>query len=267
MIRVGPWTFYLGLCKEGRFPRLEDVIPADQSAQTTLELNGADAEFLLANLHRLPGGAEEQGITLELGDTVAIRAKSIDTPAPVELVLCNSHKAGADMIARVDRRYLARAAAMGFGRIYSFGAAEPMFARDDHRLYLWMPLGGEGAVAASEDCLRIESPPETPSVSQHPYPTRSPSAQMSTKKTIEPPAAAPVSETPCPSQSEPIRRTRRAINSPKAGAVEQALALRDQLRAALVSTKGLIQALKAEKRGQKSLKLALESLKSLQAVA
>ena len=47
----------------------------------------------------------------------------------------------------------------------------------------------------------------------------------------------------------------------------QALAVREQLRGALTGTNELIQALKAERRSQRSLKLALDSLKQLQAVA
>ncbi len=265
VIRVGPWTFYLGLHKEGRFPCVEHVIPDFQSARTTLELNGADAEFLRANLQRLPGGPEDSSITLDLGSTIAIRAKSIDTPAPTELVLSNSHRSGADLVVHLDRHYLTRALAMGFGRIYCIGSAEPMLARDDFRQYLLMPLGGEGAIAASEDCLRIESPREARPVPLHSISTSQFSAPMSINKTAEPPAAAP--EPDASSPLRPTRRTRRAAGNTKASPLEQALALREQLRVALDTNKGLIQILKAEKRGQKSLQLALASLKQLQAVA
>ncbi len=63
------------------------------------------------------------------------------------------------------------------------------------------------------------------------------------------------------------RRKRTSSNGKTPGSLEQAIALRDQLRAALNSSKELIRTIKAEKRGQKSLKLALASLKELQAVA
>lgn len=49
--------------------------------------------------------------------------------------------------------------------------------------------------------------------------------------------------------------------------LEQATTLRDQLRTTLTSAKELIRTLKAEKRNQKSLQLALASLKQLQAAA
>jgi hypothetical protein len=144
VIRVGPWKFYLGLNKEGRFPRIEHVIPDFQSAQTTLELNGADAEFFVANVQRLPGGREDPSITLDLDDTIAIRAKTCDTPAPTELVLHGNRKSGANGFVCIDRHYLVRAAAMGFRCIHSFGAAQPMLAGDKSWQYLWMPLVGDG---------------------------------------------------------------------------------------------------------------------------
>lgn len=76
-------------------------------------------------------------------------------------------------------------------------------------------------------------------------------------------AAAP------PSATEPvIRRRKRTASGGKATtSLEQAISLRDQLRNALGSSKELIRTIKTEKRGQKSLKLALASLKQLQAVA
>ncbi len=62
-------------------------------------------------------------------------------------------------------------------------------------------------------------------------------------------------------------RRRKRIGSKPSSSLDQAVALREQLRTALGSSKELIRCLKAEKRGQKSLKLALASLKQLQAVA
>jgi hypothetical protein len=63
---------------------------------------------------------------------------------------------------------------------------------------------------------------------------------------------------------QPVRRRRKTTN---AGVLEQAVQVRDQLRTTLSATKELIRTLKAERRGHKTLKLALDSLKQLQAVA
>ena len=64
--------------------------------------------------------------------------------------------------------------------------------------------------------------------------------------------------------AKPIRRQSRSPNKP-AGAMEQATVLREQLRTLLTASKELIRTLKIETRSRKSLKLALDSLKQLQA--
>ena len=64
-----------------------------------------------------------------------------------------------------------------------------------------------------------------------------------------------------------VRRRKRQVPGKATSALEQAIFLRDQLREVLASSKELIASLKTEKRNQKSLKLALDSLKQLQNVA
>jgi CRISPR/Cas system-associated exonuclease Cas4 (RecB family) len=52
-VRTGPWTFYVPIDTEGRFPRVDDVIPRVANTQATVELHPADAAFLVENLPRL----------------------------------------------------------------------------------------------------------------------------------------------------------------------------------------------------------------------
>jgi hypothetical protein len=268
VVRAGLWTFALPLQKDGRFPRIEEVIPRHQSAATTLELHPADAQFLLENVRRLPGSAEDPALTLDLGETIAVRAQSSDTPRPTEMVVSNSRRTGDDVTICSDRRYLARAAAMGFRSLHFFGPDAAVLARDEQRQYLWMPIGQQRCVRP-DDCLRIESPPAQPAsttrprpIPQRPIPPTT--IPMATNQTADTPAAEP--ETRSPTQAAPAPRRRRVSKS-SGSALDQAIALRDQLRVAQTSTKELIRALKAEKRSQKSLNLALDSLKQLQAVA
>ena len=86
---------------------------------------------------------------------------------------------------------------------------------------------------------------------------------MSTNSTVTIPASAP--ETKPAVQPQAVRRRRTSKTS--GSVLDQAVGLRDQLRTTLTSTKELIRALKVEKRSQKSLKLAWDSLKQLQAAA
>lgn len=260
-VRVGPWTFALWIHKEGHFPKVEHVIPATGSAQTTLELAPADAEFFLDNLNRLPSTPADHAVTLDLTSTIAVRAKTDEVERPTELVLSNSRRTGDDMRISIDRRFLARTAAMKLPQVYLYGAKGALLAQDCSQQYLWMPLGPDNVVQPSTDCLRIESPQGAPPAARvRPVPPAT--VPMNTSPTVPAPATAP--ETNNTSQPQPPRR-RRA--SKTASALDQALAVREQLRGALTGTKELIQTLKTEKRSQRSLKLALDSLKQLQAVA
>jgi len=62
-------------------------------------------------------------------------------------------------------------------------------------------------------------------------------------------------------------RRRRRRTAGAASVLDQAVIVRDQLRVSLTSVKDLIRVLKVERRSQKSLKLALDSLKQLQQAA
>jgi hypothetical protein len=260
-VRVGPWTFAIWIHKEGRFPQFEHILPAIPGAQTTLELAPVDAEFYLESRSRLPSTPDNHAVTLDLGGTIAVRAQTYEVERPTELILTNSRRIGDDVRVAIDRRFLARAATMQLTHVYLYGTQGALLAQDASRQYLWMPLNPAGAVKPTEDCLRIESPPGVPPAAcVHPVPPAT--VPMSTSPNIPIPAATP--ETNNTSQPQPPRRKRA---SKAASALEQALAVREQLRGALTGTNELIQALKTEKRSQRSLKLALDSLKQLQAVA
>ena len=77
----------------------------------------------------------------------------------------------------------------------------------------------------------------------------------------------PVTQPDATEGEQVVRRRKRQVPGKATSALEQASSLRDQLRNALTSSKELIRSLKTEKRSQKSLKLALDSLKQLQNVA
>ena len=95
----------------------------------------------------------------------------------------------------------------------------------------------------------------TPSISQPQPPAPSqPGTQLATQQDATP-------------GEQVVRRHKPLANGKATGSLEQASSLRDQLWEALASSKELIRSLKTEKRSQKSLKLALDSLKQLQNVA
>jgi hypothetical protein len=271
--QIGPWTYWIDTEREGRFPDVDSIIPSTNHCKSTLRLSLADARFMVDNLHRLPNGDSHREITLDLNGSVVLRAASTTTPRPAEMILRNSSKQGDDIRICSDRQFLARAAAMGFNEIHLPDSESPAVARDATRTYLWMLLSPKDAIKPTDDCLRIESPldygrrTELPPVPPRTNPVNRIANQPGPTGSSPPAAAttpAPTTTNTAPAQ----RRRRRSANGTKAAtSLEQAVALRDQLRDALGSSKELIRALKTEKRGQKSLKLALASLKQLQTVA
>jgi len=253
VLQAGAWTVWLPLQTEGRFPRTEDILPPLESATTRIELSAADAAFLAENAARLPIVEPNHDVTLDLNGSVIVRGKSASTPLPTELVLRNSTKNGADLRLASDRRFLVRAAKLGLRQFYLRAADQSILAQDETRRYVWMPLAANGCIAPTADALRIESP----------VPTRfgtspSPLPQTNMSTTTTPTSAA--ATTPI----KPVRRQPRSTGKP-AGAIEQATVVREQLRSLLTASKELIRTLKIESRSRKSLKLALDSLKQLQA--
>jgi len=74
--RVGDWRVMLALQKEGRFPRLDDVIPAVNFETSRLTLSPEDAKFLEETLPRLPcDNVQNHPITLDLNGEVLVRSR------------------------------------------------------------------------------------------------------------------------------------------------------------------------------------------------
>jgi hypothetical protein len=156
--QIGHWTYWIDTEREGRFPDVDSIIPSTNHCKATLQLSLADARFLVDNLHRLPNGDSHRELTLDLNGSVILRAASISTPRPAEMILRNSTKQGNDIRICTDRQFLARAAAMGFSEVHLPDSESPAVARDSSRTYLWMLLSPKDAIKPTDDCLRIESP-------------------------------------------------------------------------------------------------------------
>ncbi len=270
--QIGPWLFWTDTEREGRFPDVNSIIPATNHCKSTLQLSLADARFLTDNLHRLPNGTTHREVTLDLNGSVVLRAASTSTPRPAEMILRNSIKQGDDLRICTDRQFLARAAQMGFTEIHLPDSESPAVAQDATRTYVWMLLSPRDAIKPTDDCLRIESPLDYGNRTSIPRtPPRTTPVNRIGNQSVPTTCSPPSSATPAATQAgpEPVirRRKRSSSNSKATTSLEQAISLRDQLRDALGNTKELIRTLKTEKRGQKSLKVALASIKQLQAVA
>jgi hypothetical protein len=161
VVEAGPWSVHLKVNADGRFPDVQRVIPRDPD-RTRLQLDEADAEFLMDALPGLPGADDEaQPLTLDLGKEVMVRARSEGQP-PTEVLLARSEVKGAPLRLCVNRKLLFRALRLGF-RIFGLqDAARPIVAHDGERLFVTVPLDAKAALAAAPDKVRICSGPTDP---------------------------------------------------------------------------------------------------------
>jgi hypothetical protein len=242
-IRAGSWTVHLRIEREARFPAIEDQIPNDRSTATTLVLSDSDAEFLGTAMKRLPGAKEYNSpVTADLNGAVILRAKSAEQSTPTDLVLSNSERDGEEIRFSTNRKFLARAARLGFRNIHIRSAEAPAFCTDGRRSYVWALLGKDGALQPDARATRIESPVTT-------------TTRKSNRRTAIPMTTS--RQTTTPIADEPER-------SPNI--LTQAEALRDSLSQALADTRQLIATIKRRRKQNRLVESTLRSLKQLESV-
>ena len=148
-VRSGPWTIFLPIDKEGRFPKVENVIPKMTANCTRLRLDESDAAFLAKTLSRLPGHDNDcSPITLDLNGHVAVRARAEDQDRATMAVLSRSTTTGQALRYAANRNYVARALALGFTEVQFSNADSPALCQDDRRKYIFIGLGKKAALGA-----------------------------------------------------------------------------------------------------------------------
>jgi hypothetical protein len=125
-LQVGPWTFVLAINAASRYPQVDRVIPPEVGVKARLQLHPADAALLLQALPKMPGRETDHApVTLELGLTVAVRARADDGPVS-ELPLRRSVASGRPVRLGTDRTYLRPAGLLPGGRpAVRLGPAQP----------------------------------------------------------------------------------------------------------------------------------------------
>ncbi len=252
-LAIGPWSIHLMINREGRFPRVDDVLPASLSAASCLRLHPADARFLLDTIGRLPGDEIlNHPVTLDLNGQVILRTRSEGEPRPTEVILTNSRLEGDPLRLHSNREYFGRAARLGFTEFSIFGNAKPVLAQDANRRYVWVGLDAEGAVPPADDAVRIESPLAADHSPTCHNPIKEPDVIQSTPTVSDATTA----------RTKPQQRQRAAATK---SPVEQAIALRDALQTAARQANELARTLKRHKRQSRLVETTLASLKQLQA--
>jgi hypothetical protein len=249
VIRAGAWTVWLTINKVGRFPNVDMVIPRSQGDATRMILSDDDARFLASSLPRLPSEPGYEAVTVHLNGAVVVRAKGEEGPL-TELVLNGSRVEGKEVLIKTDRVFLRRAAQLGIRNLRYVNDATPIVGETADRLYVWVPLPAKDALRPTADCVRIESNGSTP--------TPAPSPQPQTRP--EPPMNNPSTDRHEEHENETVDD---AVNSP----IEEADAIRVQLREVLGRVNRLVVAIKRQRKQAQLVKSTLASLKQLQEVA
>ena len=277
VFRIGPWTIWLPLDKQGRFPRVEDIIPATASAKTRVCLSDADREFLLDVIPRLPEGTDQEGrVTLDLNGSVSLLAKGDDSSPVTQVVLRNSRREGDEVRLNTDRQFLVRAAQLGFRGLEIHSPESPLVCRDEHRVYLWAALAETPSLSAGADAVRIESPlhnTHSHRPTRHiPPPHRSrDNSERTTTRMSHNRIAATLAGAPPP----PVNGSPQPIAEPNepaeqstsfATVIQEAEAVKTSLRDAHAQVSRLIAALKRYRRQSKLVQSTLASLKQLQSL-
>jgi hypothetical protein len=184
-------------------------------------------------------------VTLELGPTPLVRARSESGGPVAELRLGRSAVLGKRLRLCLDRRYLLRALELGFAELEVHGAAGPVVCRGGGRVYLWMALDPRNALdpddaqQAGAGVRPIDPPP--------------------TEKREN---AMPVPE-PDNGHAPRPEPAHGSSNGEAADPVAEAEALRGLLQQAGARMGRLLAALKHQKRQAKAVEAAMQSLRRL----
>jgi hypothetical protein len=275
VLRVGAWTFYLGINKDGRFPDVCRHIPSAAAAQAHCLFSAADAQFLAETLPKLPSHQDDYNhpVTLDLNGQVVVRARGADDARATEVVLTGSSCTGEPLRVNINRSYLARAMRLGLRELSITDNKSPILGSDAQRHYVVMPLNPEGAIKPADEAIRIESPVAgTSDPIPHPQPRRRipPVTETSTNAngnghTPTNAATSPNGPAKANGRAKPNGETRRTKASQQdiAALIEQAETLRTALRDTLLKTNELVKGLKRHRRQGRVIQNTLASLRQL----
>ena len=280
VIGIGAWTVHMAVNSEGRFPKVEDIVPSVNVATARCSFSEADAAFLVESLPRLPCDDDNyRPITLDLNGRVVVRAKPLDSERPTEVLLNGSSFTGEPIRINSNRDYLRRAMQLGLRELVVTNANAAVLAHDVTRAYVWMILAPESAIKPADDVIRIESPQAEASTS-----TAS-TSKPKTERTIKP-VSVPITNTSgnghaasngqvtsnghakangrAKLSGEARNGTvRKAAHPDIAPLIEQAEKLRTALHDLTRQANGVVKALKQHRRQNRAIQTTLANLRQL----
>lgn len=270
VVVVGPWTFCLPT-GEGRFPRIDEVVPRETNLKSHGRLDVEDSVFLAKVLPRLPGGEEENPpVTVDLNGQVCVRARANGKGPVTEAVLARSCVTDRPTRFVVNRCFLARALQLGLSEVHVVDAATPILFRDEKRKYVIMPLGKDGLIAPTEDAVRISSA-ASPTNNHHQSPKRryttlnEPQTNGS-QNGHDAAATNDAATNGAGATTSNGTRRRKTKSTGLAALIEEAEALKKALRDAYSRSHLLLRDIKRQRRQSSVMQTALRTLKELQTV-
>jgi hypothetical protein len=257
VLRIGPWTTYHEIQKDGRFPRVDDAIPETQAVTTRVQLDREDAQFLEMALGRLPGSELlNSPATLDMNGQVVVRATGAEQAQITELVLNRSSYTGPPIRVNSNREYLRRAVRLGCNEIGIAGVEAPIVCRNEHQIYAWQPLSGDAAIAPTDNVIRIESATDTSEARQERNPPETPRSTMSDR-------ARRNGQVPSIQASDNGHVTSESPGASLATLIRDAEALHAALTEARSSLARLIAGLRRHRKQSRLLSDTLKSLRQL----
>ena len=250
VLGTGPWTIYLPIVTEGRYPRTEDVMPSESKVATRCRFSADDAAFLARSLPRLPGQIDDElPVTIDLNGHCIVRSQGGGQSRATELILARSEVEGLPVRLKTNRNLLARALKLGFSELCVVNADTPAFCRDDRRKYVWMLLGGKDAIPPNDNALRLVSTDSRPVIS--PVNTLRRKAMRCTPST---------NGTAKSNESQPAEKSPETDHT----LLQEAQSLKDVLRGVYVHVGRLVAAIRKQKRQSQAIRSTLASLRQLQ---
>ena len=264
VLGVEPWTFYLRINKEGRFPNMARIMPAPENATARCQFSPDDARFLAETLPRLPSHDEQNSpVTLDVNGHIAVRARALDQAKPTEVVLTNSSCSGEPTRININRVYLKRAMRLGLQEVCLYGADAALLAHGENRRLVWMPLEPGAAIEPVEGSLRIESPKAEASTAPSPPP------KPQTEREVQTVSDTIANTNGHAQASGQATKTNGQARKPKTahhdiGAlIEQAIKLRTALHDRMQEAGELVKALKQHRRQSRAVQQTLEQIRTL----
>ena len=147
VVVIGPWTIWLLIESEGRFPNVDAVIP--RHPEHVLHLEESDRQKAMDFLApAAKGQVETLSVTVEFGAQPALRLRAGSDNATCEIALDNSRCEGAPTTLVLNRDNLQRGLSLGLRDIRTPSENGPVVFQDKRRTYVVTALVPSQAIPA-----------------------------------------------------------------------------------------------------------------------